>query len=295
VWAWRLARGGAQVWRLARQADAEAHVRVSGLEAGQALVPRVGLADLERLRQFDFVVVTVKAFQLSEMLSQLRPLLSGQETWVLCQNGLGIGELARSVLPSTRFARAVSWFGAGAQGLDAVELRGAGRVDLAEAPIGQLETLREALHRGGQALGQPRPWAEVEWRKALLNLAINAVCGIEGVRNGEVLRGTPLRARVAQLLSEALAVARVAGIVWDEAKEAQAVWDAIQSTANNENSTLQDLRAGRPTEVPWLNGTLARMGRELGVLAEAHEKVARQVADLEARGQKSVANPAGGC
>ena len=40
--------------------------------------------------------------------------------------------------------------------------------------------------------------------------------------------------------------------------------------AGVEASTLVDLERGRRLELPWLSGTIARLGRELGVPAPTH-------------------------
>ena len=41
--------------------------------------------------------------------------------------------------------------------------------------------------------------------------------------------------------------------------------DLLPPTAGHESSMLQDLRAGRPTEIDALSGAVTRLGRELGV------------------------------
>ncbi len=290
VLAWRLARGGVQVIRLGHEPGG-LHVRLSDLETGEALAPLQALDSVSRLPDGSLVLVTVKAFQLEAMLRRLEPKLTGTELLVLCQNGLGIGELARKVLPRARFARAVVWFGAIARGESKVELRGQGRVDLAsgddEAP--ELRLLAEGLRRGGQEVSEAGVWGELEWRKALLNVTLNACCALVGVPNGAALEDPDLKALAQSLLNEALAVARACGLGWDEDQEARAVWQAIRRTAENENSTLQDLRAGRPTEIPWLNGELVRMAEKCGISASLHEALAQLIQVRERSVQKTIA------
>ena len=53
------------------------------------------------------------------------------------------------------------------------------------------------------------------------------------------------------------------------------------------SGTLQDLRKGRPTEVDYLNGYVAREGRRAGVAAPAHETVAKWIREVE-RGERAI-------
>jgi 2-dehydropantoate 2-reductase len=54
---------------------------------------------------------------------------------------------------------------------------------------------------------------------------------------------------------------------WSTAAEYLEVFyrDLLPPTADHESSMLQDLRAGRPTEVDALCGAVAKLGAELGV------------------------------
>jgi 2-dehydropantoate 2-reductase len=45
---------------------------------------------------------------------------------------------------------------------------------------------------------------------------------------------------------------------------------------------LQDIEAGRLTEVDWLNGGIARFGREHGVPTPGHDMIAALIHGLEA-------------
>jgi 2-dehydropantoate 2-reductase len=46
-----------------------------------------------------------------------------------------------------------------------------------------------------------------------------------------------------------------------------------EKTAKNQSSMLQDVRAGRKTEVDYINGAIVKMGNQFGVDTTAHERV----------------------
>ena len=179
--------------------------------------------------------------------------------------------------------RAVCWFGVRLEppakllvaGVDGIELGG----DSARtAPLAGL------FNRCGIPARCEKSVALVEWRKAIWNAAANGLCAILNERNGVLLEDRELEAAFTQLMDEACRVARACGVALDEADRARA-FAAHLKVAANINSTLQDLRAGRPTEMPWLNGAVARLAREKGLDAPANALISRVVGYLEKKSQ----------
>jgi 2-dehydropantoate 2-reductase len=124
--------------------------------------------------------------------------------------------------------------------------------------------------------------AEVEWRKALLNLAVSGVCTVVGERNGAILESPELRAMVEDVLAEALPVAAAEGVALG-AEDVERVFTAIANTRENWNAMLQDLRRARPTEMPYLNAAVDRLARRHGLAAPVNATVARFVTHLAGR------------
>ncbi len=304
VIAYRLACAGAAVARWVRPghlgeprtAD-PAWVQISGLESGQALSPRVHAEAGQKVDPDTVVVLTVKAFQTEQVLREVSPCLNPGQLVILCENGLGAADRAFRGWPQGVYVRATCWFGAVARGLDDVELRGHGRIEVAEelraAPFAPadvevarqawlgLDHFLQALEASGQEISdRAQGWSELEWRKALLNVSLNAVCALAQVPNGKVLEKAELREQVENLLFEALELARSLGVEWDEESEVNGVWEAIRRTAANRNSAWQDLEAGRPTEIPWLNGEVARLGQRWGIPVPTHQAIFERFQDL---------------
>jgi 2-dehydropantoate 2-reductase len=120
------------------------------------------------------------------------------------------------------------------------------------------------------------------WDKALGNIGINALGAITGLRNGELVGNTWTAAVMQALVHEAECVARQGGLHLEPAWPR--VQDLARRTAGNRNSMLQDLEAGRPTEIEFMNGAVVRMAEAAGLSAPVNACVANLVRGLEAAG-----------
>jgi 2-dehydropantoate 2-reductase len=87
---------------------------------------------------------------------------------------------------------------------------------------------------------------------------------------------------VSTLVDEGKAVAAAQGIELDADPEALIDHAARPDVAyDHRASMLQDVDARRATEIDYLNGGIARFGRELGVPTPLHDAVTQLVKALE--------------
>lgn len=102
------------------------------------------------------------------------------------------------------------------------------------------------------------------WQKLLINIAINPICSISGVRNGALLEND-LWEQSQEILQESLSVARASGINITGPEIQNLLIEVVEATSGNRCSMLQDLMAGRRTEIDSLCGYVIRMGESLGI------------------------------
>ena len=72
---------------------------------------------------------------------------------------------------------------------------------------------------------------------------------------------------------------------WDSARTYQTAFygTLIPSTAEHFSSTLQDLQAGKRTEIDALNGAVVALGKAYGVAVPANELVCQLIKFLEVK------------
>jgi len=210
---------------------------------------------------------------------------------ILCQNGWGHAEvLARHVRPA-RIHNAVVITGFHRRTPAHVEvtahaapIRMGGRFG---ADSEGLAPLCAAIARGGLPCETVVDVEAVLWGKVLYNALLNPLGALVGAPYGELAASAAGRAVMAAVAREVFAVLERRGtrLPWPDAEGYLRHFhrDLLPPTARHESSMLQDLRAGRATEIESLSGALAALGRELGVETPVNEALATLVRAAEAQ------------
>ena len=187
-----------------------------------------------------------------------------------------------------------------------------GRYGVTHAGEGSIHSTSDAFVRFCRSAGWRRSATLSEldmsvmlWKKLAANCVINPLTALHDVENGRVLDvrhgGEDAEVAVKHILEEVSLVASVEmeslyehvasgeGVVGSsddlrsvrEQLSAPAlesfVSQVIADTAQNVSSMLQDVRAGRKTEVRYLNGYVARKGGEHGISCPRNEELCRLV------------------
>ena len=150
-------------------------------------------------------------------------------------------------------------------------------------PVEAIAPLAEACTRAGMpttAVTDARPG---QWRKVIFNAATNPMGALTGLTHGRLCERPDLRAVVSGLVAEGKAVAAAQGIELDADPEELIDHAARPDVAyGHKASMLQDVEARRATEVDYLNGGIARFGRELGVPTPLHDTITALIKGVEA-------------
>jgi 2-dehydropantoate 2-reductase len=144
------------------------------------------------------------------------------------------------------------------------------------APFELAERAGELIARSGlkvEVLPDLRP---AQWSKLIFNATVNGVAALTGLPHdfhfAEEDEPFALGSLVHELVDEGKAVARAAGIdLHDDPWEMNVL--ATRRGSAHFPSMLEDVKAGRPTEIELINGALVREAREHGVEVPLQEAV----------------------
>ncbi len=216
----------------------------------------------------DVLIVFTKAMHTRAALASVRHLIGASTHVLTLQNGLGNVEALASVVPQERIFVGVTTWPADLAGPGHVRSHGAGVIRLMTAdgtPRPMLARVVDTLSAAGlNCQSDANVWGAV-WEKVAFNAALNPLCtvlnqpvdALGAVEDGPMLALT--------IVDEVLAVARASGITVDAAKVNDNVRHAIVAHRGHKPSMLQDVLAGRPTEIESINGAVVATARRHGV------------------------------
>jgi len=257
-------------------------LRLSG--AGEVVGPVRATADPAELPACDFGIVATKAMHTEPAIAATAHAF-GDGAVASVQNGIGneesiAGHVARVIrgttFPAGRILEPghVQWDVKGDTTL--------GPFEPSPAPMDQVERLAEACTRAGLPATAVADARGPQWRKVIFNAATNPVGAVTGLTHGRVCEDPALRRLVSGLVDEGKAVASAQGIELDADPEELIDHAARPDVAyDHKASMLQDVEARRATEIDYLNGGIARFGREHGVPTPLNEAILALVKGVE--------------
>jgi 2-dehydropantoate 2-reductase len=274
----RLAAAGADVSFVARGEHLKA-LQSDGLRLesphGNLHLARVRATDDARtIGPVDLVLFTVKLYDTEGAIAQLPPLLGPATLVATLQNGVDSVERLRRALGVDRVVGGTTYITAvvAAPGVirhTALHRLIVGMPDGRTAPL--LDEL-QALCAAAGIDGTVSPHIEREiWTKFVRLSVFSGLTGVARCPIGAVLADPALADLLDRALAESMAVAAACGIALDARVPAKAREGFAQLPYDAKSSMLEDLQRGRRLELPWLSGTVVRIGRELGVATPVHE------------------------
>lgn len=234
----------------------------------------------------DLVLLCTKTFASAQALHSVAHLIGPATLGLTLQNGVGNGTRMSGFIPPERVAVGVTTWPADLEAPGVVSVRGEGEVRLwshdghSHAWIPGLVAVFAAAGLECQA---DRDVQSRIWEKVAFNAAMNSIACITGLSVGGMARCEEARQLAAQVSSEVAAVAVASGVPVDSSRIEDSIRFAYAHHAGHKPSMLQDLIAGRPTEIEAINGEVSRLGRSLGVDARTVEALARLVRVLETK------------
>ncbi|HEF4736878.1 2-dehydropantoate 2-reductase [Burkholderia multivorans] len=250
----------------------------------QALRPEAANASADT--PFDLLIVFTKSLHTRVALDGVRALLTPHTHVLTLQNGLGNVETLNAFVPLERILVGVTTWPADLAGPAHVLSHGAGTIrmmtaDGAASPFAA--AVADALSRAGLACTLDADvWAAI-WEKVAFNAALNTLCAVTRCtvdQLGEHHDGPRLALAI---VAETAAVARAKGIAVDAARIARNVEHAIREHRGHRPSMLQDVLAGRRTEIDAISGKVVAAAREVGLAVPHTETMLSLVRVIDAQ------------
>ncbi len=218
--------------------------------------------------QPDLIIVAVKNYHMKE----IAPLLlasAGSETIILSVlNGISSeGEIEKLCPESTVLYTAALGMDAVKEG-NALNYTGRGKLVIGSRtndPVPALEKVCSFLKRCGLDYTVPEDIHKELWYKWMINIGVNQVSAVTGASYGSFQKDPELKKLMDRAMMETIVVARNSAVDLDNSDLKR--WYPILDSLGPEGKTsmLQDMEAGRQTEVESFAGELIRRAETLGL------------------------------
>lgn len=216
----------------------------------------------------DLVVVFTKSMHSEAALASVAHLVAAHTVGLSVQNGLGNEGPLAAHFGLDRTVVGVTDYPADRGSAGEISSSVAGSVTLGgltPAAAVHAGRLVEALRAAGFTAESAADISVPIWEKAIFNAVMNTVSASTGLTVGQMGTLAPAQMLSEGVLTECFAVAQACGVRFHEARVQQKVARAFREHGEHKTSMLQDLEAGRATEIEGTGGALARAGAERGV------------------------------
>lgn len=233
------------------------------------------------------LLVTCKAHQTLAALTDIAPAMHDKATIVLLQNGLGVAEAVAARYPGVTLLQGSTSEGVYRQGHFSLVHAGRGATFLGQsaqllAETGQAPVDRATLAQLAASLSAEPLSVEVSpdidailWRKLMVNCAINPLTVKYRCRNGELLENPSALTELETVVTELTNLHPCNDLL-------ASVKQVATDTARNRSSMLQDVEAGRATEIDYITGYVCRLAARQNLPLPANQALLAYIRALTA-------------
>jgi 2-dehydropantoate 2-reductase len=239
----------------------------------------------EDISPADLVIVALKNHHLPEAVHDLKNLVGDQTTIISVMNGLDSEEYIGSVYGMDKMLYAVS------VGIDAVRqgnhinYTNPGKHffgDAINTHISQrVRRTQDVFSRAGISYETPPDMMRMTWWKFMVNVGTNQASAVMRAPYGVFQSSANARALMEALMREVITLAKVAEVQLFE-KDLDDWYTVLETlSAQGRTSMLQDIEAGRKTEVEIFGGKVVELGKIHAIPTPVNQTVLSIIQVLE--------------
>ena len=301
-----MAEKGYDVWLVCKHMEIADLANGRGLHVrgycGEHTIPVHSVAAVEELKDsFDLCMIATKAYDMPECAKAMLPLLREDSLVVSMQNGICTDALAAIVGKERTVGCVIGW-GATMHGPGELEMTSGGDFIIGRLVKGEhprMEALRQALSAVVETRVSQDIYAEL-YSKLIVNSCITSLGAICGLHLGEMLKRRRARDIFLAIIGEAMDVAHAMKLQvppfggkldYEKLMHGDTSLDSLRrhvmirlvgmKYSKLKSSSLQSLERGRPTEIDYFNGYIARKGQELHVDCPVNQRLVTMIKEIE--------------
>ena len=260
-----------------RQGDAQRTVRVPVTSDPASLRPR------------DAVIFFVKCQHTRAAADAARPLIGDHTCAVTLQNGWGNADVLADIYGEDRVLAGVTYTSATSVERGIVRTSGPARtiVGALGDDRSMVDPVADALEAAGFPVERPADVLSEVWKKLVLNAATLPTAALTCLTAGDLAATPEMSWLVEAAAAEAVEVGRAQGFSVDLDERLESIRAVLQHAGTGKASMLQDVEAGRRTEIDVISGAVLENARQHGIEVPMTRTLYALIVGLEtARGQR---------
>lgn len=257
---------------------------------------------------FDFLLICTKTFDSKTVVESIvenrSRFLHDTTKIVLCHNGWGSADIFSNSFPKEQIfnARVITGFRRPKRNHVDVTVHAdpirMGNLFNPKAST-ELEWLAKSITLGDIPAEVAPDIGKHVWAKMLYNCALNPLGAVLSATYGALGDCAYSRNVMDRIIEEIFSVMKASGhnTFWETPVEYRKTFYEVMvpRTAAHESSMLQDIKAGRRTEIDFLSGAIVALGQNSGIKVPANEEALNLVRFLEQRGKGVSMKPCNCC
>jgi 2-dehydropantoate 2-reductase len=255
-------------------------------EKGTSKVIRVNAtSDVVSIGKADLVIFFVKTYHTEKAVSDALVLQKQDTVFLTLQNGLGNEEAICKKVDRKNAMLGVTNHGATLLGPGHIRHAGWGKTYIGELDGKMTDRVTEIAQLFRKAEIESEVSSNIQrliWDKLLINVGVNALAALTGLKNGQLLDYPETMRLMEALVSEAVEVAKRTGLQIDE-NPMNRVKVVIEATRENRCSMGQDLDYKRRTEIDAINGAVVKEAARMGISVPYNQMITHLIKVIEKR------------
>ncbi len=249
------------------------------------IIPVKATTDVASVGKADLILFFVKTYQTEKAVSDVLVLQKENTVFLTLQNGLGNEETICKKVNRKKVILGVTGQGATLLGPGHIRHAGWGKTyvgELDEKITDRVTQIAQVFRKAGIETEVSSHIHDLVWEKLLVNVGINALAALTGLKNGQLLDYPETVRLMEALVSEAVEVTRRKEIQIDE-NPMNRVKVVIEATRENRCSMGQDLDYKRRTEIDAINGAVVREAERFGISVPYNQMITDLIKVVEKR------------
>ena len=227
--------------------------------------------NIDEIKQADVIFLTVKAHGLEKALQEAESLLKTNPIIIIMMNGLGLKDIVAKYISSDQIIETIANYPSRLEGSIVTNTGGNSVVICDDTPLAH-NTLGPLFAQSILDLKFDPNFKTWQWKKAFMNIGMNAIAGFTMLPVGGVLERKTLVRLIKVVLHEALLIAEQEGIIFKE-DMIKFFLDVAGKDPTHKPSMLQDIERGKLTEIEFMNGYVLKQAKKFGIPTPTNEAI----------------------